>query len=61
MKTGGHERKEPRDLPRLSVNAVCAPEVGTGSNEPGTSFGRCGHVRRANMAGCLDRCGHVKA
>ena len=24
-------------------------------------FGRCGHVRRAKMAGCLDRCGHVEA
>ena len=33
----------------------------TGSNEPSTSFGRCGHVRRAKMAGCLDRCGHVQA
>ena len=24
----------PKNLPRLSVSAVCAPEVGTGSNEP---------------------------
>ena len=34
-----------------------------GGEEEGAkvAFGRCGHVRRAKMAGCSDRCGHVEA
>ena len=45
--------RAPRDLPRLKVNAVCAPESGTGSNEPQKYFGRSDHVEALSQLGPL--------